>query len=58
MESLLTEEEVYSRLTRITSQNGYNFWFDRWIALTCLKEFPVFIFLGVATESLLTEEEV
>jgi hypothetical protein len=37
MESLLIEEEVLSRQTRITAEKGYNFWFDRWIALKYLQ---------------------
>jgi hypothetical protein len=31
---------------------------DRWIALKILHEFPDAVFLGVATESLLGDEEV
>jgi hypothetical protein len=37
MESLLVEEEVLSRQTRITAENGHNFLFDRWIAVKVLQ---------------------
>jgi hypothetical protein len=33
MESLLVEEEVLSRQTRITAEKGHNFLSERWIAL-------------------------
>jgi len=37
MESLLVEEEVLSRQTGITAENGHNFWSYRWIALKVLQ---------------------
>jgi len=37
MEVLLLEEEVLMRQTGITAEKGYNFWFDRWIALKDLQ---------------------
>ena len=40
------------------TQKGHNFWSDRWIAPKFLQDFPEVIFLGVAMESLLNEEEV
>jgi hypothetical protein len=58
MHSLLGEDEAFSRQTRIAAKNDYNFWSDRWIALTFSHEFPEDGFLGVAMESLLSEEEV
>jgi len=39
MESLLVEEEVLQRQTRITDEKYHNFWFDRWIALQYLQYF-------------------
>jgi len=40
------------------AQKSINFWSNRWIALKFLQEFPKVVFLGVAMESLLTDEEV
>jgi len=37
MESLLVEEEVLSRQTGITAEEGHNFWSDRWNALKVLQ---------------------
>jgi hypothetical protein len=56
MESLLDEEEVLSRQTRITPEKSYNFWSDRWIALNALREFPEAVVAVVPTESLVVEE--
>jgi hypothetical protein len=58
MESLLSEEEVQSCLTRITTTKSHNFRYDLWMSFKCLQEFPEDVFLGVAMESLLYEEEV
>jgi hypothetical protein len=58
MESLLVEGEALSRQTRITAENGHNFWSYRWIALKVLQLFPEGVFLLVAFESLLVEAEV
>jgi hypothetical protein len=44
--------------TSETGQNGHNFWYDRWIALKCLHEFLEAVFLRVALDSLLDDEEV
>jgi hypothetical protein len=38
--------------------NGSNFGSDRWIALKILHEFPDAVFLGIAKELFLGEEEV
>jgi hypothetical protein len=37
MESLLLEEEVLSRQTGMTAENGHNLLSDRWIALKVLQ---------------------
>jgi hypothetical protein len=58
MESLLVEEEVLSRQTEITTQKGYNFWSNRWIALQYLQSFLEARFLGLPMESILFEEDV
>jgi len=56
MEFLVDEEEVLSRLTEITTEKGYNFWSDRWIALNVLHEFPEALVVVVPTESLVVED--
>jgi len=53
-----SRKEVLMRQTGITAEKGHNFWFDRWITLKFLQEFPVAIFLVVAMESLLVKEKV
>jgi hypothetical protein len=58
MESLLVEEEVLSRQTRITAQKSHNFLSNHWIALKVLHEFPEAVFVELSMESLLDEEEV
>jgi hypothetical protein len=45
-------------MTSQTGQNGHNFWYDRWIALKCIHEFLEAVFLRVALDSLLDDEEV
>jgi len=47
---------VLSRETGITAEKGYNFWFDRWIALNVLHEFPDAVLVVVPMESLVVEE--
>jgi hypothetical protein len=44
--------------TSETGENGLNFWYDRWIALKCLHEFLEAVFLRVALDSLIDDEEV
>jgi len=39
-------------------ENSHKFWFHRWIALKFLHEFLEAIFLGVAMELHLSDEEV
>jgi len=58
VESILDEEEVWSRQARITGRRGHNFWTDRWIAIKILHEFPEALFHIVDVESILGEEEV
>jgi len=58
MESLLVEEEVLSRETRITAEKRYNFWSDRWIVLKQLPKFPETHLLLLPMEALPLEEEV
>ena len=40
------------------AQKGSNFCSDRWIVLKCLQQFSEVVFLVVAMESLLREEQV
>jgi len=58
MESLLVEEEVWSRYIGIKAEKGHKFWSERWIVLQVLHQFPEAVFLVVPMESLLDEEEV
>jgi len=58
MQSLLHEEEIYSAILEYRLRKGHNFRFNRWIALTILQGFPEAVFLGVAMESLLRDEEI
>jgi hypothetical protein len=44
--------------TWVPVRKGHNFWFDHWISLKFLEEFPDAVFLGVDVESLLREAEV
>jgi len=37
MESLLDEEEVFSRKIGITAEKGHNIWYYRWIGLKYLR---------------------
>jgi len=58
MESLLVEEEILSRETRITAEKRYNFWSDRWIVLKQLQWFLETRLLLLPMEDLPLEEEV
>jgi len=58
VESILGEEEVWSRQARVTVLKGHNFWSDRWIAIKILQEFPDALFHVVDVESILGEEEI
>jgi hypothetical protein len=58
MESQLSDDEVWLHQTIVMAQKGHNFWSDRWIAQKLLQEFQKPIFLVVAMELLLGDEEV
>jgi hypothetical protein len=58
VETILGEEEVWSRQARVTVRKDHNFWFRRWIAIKILPEFPLAFFHIVDVESILGEEEV
>jgi len=58
VESLLVDEEVWSRQARVTVRKGHNFWLDCWIAIKILPEFPDARFHIVDVESVLLDEEV
>ena len=58
VESILAEDDVWSRQARVTVRKGHNFLFDRWIAIKLLMEFSDAVFNGVDVESILGEEEV
>jgi len=58
VETILGEEEIWSRQARVTVRKGHNFWSDRWIAIKILPEFPESFFHIVDVESILGEEEV
>ena len=58
VETILGEEEIWSRQARVTVRKGHNFWSDRWIAIKILPEFPLAFFHIVDVESIPGEEEV
>jgi len=58
VESILGEEEVWSRQTRLMVRKGHKFLSGRWISIKLLQEFLEAIFLGVDLESLLGEAPV
>jgi hypothetical protein len=58
VETILGEEEIWSRQARLTVRKGHNFWSRRWIAIKILPEFPEACFEIVDVESILGEEEV
>ena len=39
VESILSEEDLWWRLARVTVRKGHNFGSDRWIAIEILQEF-------------------
>jgi hypothetical protein len=55
---LLGAMEVSLLQTRVPVRKGHNLWYDRWISLKILEEFPDTVFLRVDVESLLSEAEV
>ena len=52
-ESILGDDEVWSRQARVTVRNGHNFQCDSWIAVKLLLEFPDALFHRVDDESIL-----
>jgi hypothetical protein len=57
-ESILDDDEVWSRLACVTVRKGHNFQSNRWIAIKILLEFPDALFHGVDEESILGDDEV
>jgi hypothetical protein len=58
VESILGEEEVWSRQARLTGRTGHNFWSDHWIAIKILNEFSDALFHIVDVETIVGEEEI
>ena len=58
VESLLGEDEVWSRQGRVTGRTGHKFLSDCWIAIKSLHEFVDALFHIVDRESILGEDEV
>jgi len=57
-ESILDDDEVWSRLSCVTVRKDHNFRSDRWIAIKLLLEFPDAIFHGVDEASMHGDHEV
>jgi hypothetical protein len=57
-ESILGDDEVWSRHARVTVRKGHNFLSERWIAIKILLEFPYAIVHRVDEESILGDDEV
>ena len=57
-ESILSDDDVWSRHARVTVRNGHNFGSDRWIAVKLLLEFLNALLHGVDEESILGYDEV
>jgi hypothetical protein len=58
VESILGEEEVWSRQARVTVRRGHNVWTDRWIVIKILQMFPDTLFHIMDGEKILGEEEI
>jgi hypothetical protein len=58
VESILGEEEVWSRQARVTVRRGHNVWTDRWIVIKILEVFLYTFFHIVDVETILDEEEI
>ena len=58
VESILGEEEIWSRQASVTVRTGHNFLSDRWITIKILHDFSNAVFHIVDVESILGEEEV
>jgi len=57
-ESILVDDDVWSRHARVTVRYGHTFLSDRWIAVKLLLEFLDALLHGVAEESILGYDEV
>ena len=57
-ESILGDDEVWSRQASLTVRNGHSFRCDRWIAVKLLLEFPDTLLHGVDEQSILGDDEV
>jgi hypothetical protein len=58
VESILGEEEVWSRQARVTVWRGHNVWTDRSIVIKILQVFLYTLFHIVDVETILGEEEI
>ena len=58
VESILGEEDVWSRQARVTVRKGQNFGSDRWITIKLFLECPDALLHGVDEESILGDDEV
>jgi hypothetical protein len=58
VESILGDEEVWSRQARVTVRRGHNVWTDRWIVIKILQVFLYILFHIVDVETILGEEEI
>jgi len=57
-ESILGEDEVWSRLACVMVRKGHKFRSDRWIAIKLLLEFSNALFHGVDEASIHGDDEV
>ena len=57
-ESILGDDEVWSRQACVTVRNGHYFCSDRWIPVKLLLDFPNALLHGVDEESILGDDEV
>jgi len=57
-ESILGDDEVWSRHAGVTVRNGHNFLCNQWIAVKLLLEFPDALFHRVDEEWILGDDEV
>jgi len=58
VESILGEEEVWSRPARVMVRRGHNVGTDRWIVIKILQMFPNTLFDILDVETILGEEEI
>jgi hypothetical protein len=57
-ESILGDDELWSRQALVTVRNGNNFSSDCWIAVKLLLEFPDALLHGIDEESILDDDAV